>query len=517
MNKIQQFVSRYVGLEKELQRRIEEEKRGWETVVVEAWRGGVSSAGQNVTPGSSLQMAAVFACVRVLWETIASLPLFIYEREEDGKKRAQDYYLYELLHDRPNPRMTAFEYREMLQSHLALWGNAYSRIVYDGSGQIQELWPLRPGGILQSEYRNGLRYYLYQAANGKTEWLSAVDIWHLKGLSSDGEYGYSPIALMKRAIGLGISAEEFGSKFFENDARPGVILEHPGKLSEKAHQNLVDDLKSEHQGSAKASKPMVLEEGMKLHEVGVPPDHAQFLETRKFQVIEIARIFRMPPHMIGDLERATFSNIEHQSIDFVVHTIRPWLVRWEQSINQNLMLKEEREKYYAEHLVDGLLRGDTKSRYESYSIGRQNRWLSANDIRRLENMDAIDGGDAYLMPLNMAPADQANDSTKTDETDEEEDTKPKRKATRRSAKKEMQINAQQRLYIARSFKDIFLKTSQRAMKRETSDVNKQMRKMLGDNPDAALLSFQQWLDVYYEEFNGIRAHVNTSRECEEKS
>ena len=372
-------------------------------VVMQNMKSSHGGADSISSPDAALRMSAVFACVRILAESVASLPLLIYERQDRGKRRAQDYYLYELLHDRPNSRMTAFEFRETIQSHLVLWGNAYARIVYDTMGRIEELWPLSPAGILDTRVSAGVKYYQYQDKNGWTSWISEGEIWHLHGLGDDGERGYSPIALMRRAVNLGLSAEEFGYNFFDNDARPGIVLEHPAKLSGPAHDNLKKSWEDEHQGSAKSHKPMILEEGMKLHEVGIPPEDAQFLETRKFQVQEIARIFRVPPHMLADLDRATFSNIEHQSIDFVVHSLRPWLVRWEQSIQHNLMLPDERRRFYAEHLVDGLLRGDITSRYNAYATARQNGWMSVNDIRALENMDPVDGGDVYLSPLNMTP------------------------------------------------------------------------------------------------------------------
>ena len=493
MNRFQQVITRLAGLDREIERRIDEEKRGWETVVVEAWRGNSSSSASNVTPSSSLQVSVVYACVRRLSEDIASLPLIGYERQERGRSQAKDYYLYEVLHDQPNPHMTALEFRETLQSHLLLWGNAYSQIIYDGSGRIQELWPLLPSGILQSEYRDGIRWYQYQSKDGKVTWLSEVDLWHLKGLSSDGEWGYSPITLMKRAVGLGMAAEEFGAKFFENDARPGVILEHPGKLGDAAHQHLVDDLKAEYQGSSKAQKPMVLEEGMKLHEVGIQPDHAQFLETRKFQVIEVCRMFLVPPHKIMDLDRATFSNIEQQEIDYWTGSVRPWTVRWEQSIQKNLMLKAERDRYYFEHKMDGVLRGDTRARYDAYAIGRTNGWLSANDIRTLENMDPIDGGDIYLVPLNMIPSDQVGGTPPPEPTPEprsmwQETEERAVSAGRRYAMARQRLAGRQE----RLFSDI----AGRILRRERNQIKEQARKLI---PDGKVDEFKKFVMRFYEE------------------
>lgn len=400
-----------------------EEARGGFEVYAEAVRSNREAAENTLvnSPLDALRMSAVYACVRIISETVASLPLITYERLERGKKRAQDFYIYELLHDRPNSRMTALEYREVIQSHLCLWGNAYSRIVYDGVGRIEELWPLPPKGMMQTEVRAGVKYYQFMDQNGKFNWYSEGEIWHLRGLGDDGERGYSPIALFKRAVELGMSAEDFADRFFKNDARPGIVLAHPSTLTDEAHQRMSDSWDEAHKGTKNAHKPAILEEGVTLHEVGIPQKDAQFLETRKFQVEDIARIYRVPPHMLADLSRATFSNIEHQSIDFVMHCIRPWLVRWEQSISQNLMLPDERKRYFAEHLVDGLLRGDIKTRYESYTLGRNGGWLSVNDIRELENMNPVDGGDTYLEPLNMVPLGSQDQENQDDENDGGED------------------------------------------------------------------------------------------------
>lgn len=383
-----------------------EEARGGFEVYLDAYKSNLEAAGGSTavtSPESALRMSAVYACVRIISETVASLPLIIYERLDRGKRRAQEFYLYDLLHDRPNSRMTALEFRETIQSHLCLWGNAYTRIVYDGQGRIEELWPLPPKNLMQTGTSNGVKYYQFLDQNYKYIWYSEGEFWHLRGMGDNGEKGYSPISLFKRAVELGIDAEEFGVKFFENNARPGIVLEHPGVLKDEAHKKLKDSWEDTHKGPKNANKVAILEEGMKLHEVGIPQKDAQFLETRKFQIEDIARIYRVPPHMLADLDRATFSNIEQQSIDFVTHCIRPWLVRWEQSIQQNLMLPDERKRYFSEHLVDALLRGDIQSRYNAYNTGRNGGWLSVNDIREFENMNPVPGGDTYLEPLNMTP------------------------------------------------------------------------------------------------------------------
>lgn len=225
---------------------------------------------------------------------------------------------------------------------------------------------------------------------------------HIPGLGFDGLVGYSPIAMAKNAIGMAIACEEFGAKFFANGASPSGVLEHPGTI--KDPQRVREAWQSQFGGSSNAGKVAVLEEGMKYSPIGISPDQAQFLETRKFQIDEIARIFRVPPHMIGDLEKSTFSNIEQQSLEFVKYTLGPWVARWEQAMSQALLTPEERTRYEIHFNVDGLLRGDYESRMNGYAVGRQNGWLSANDIRELENMNRIpeeEGGDLYLINGNM--------------------------------------------------------------------------------------------------------------------
>ncbi len=367
--------------------------------------GLVSTAGIRVNEETALRVTAVYACVRVIAETVASLPLPLYRRLDRGKEKVTGHPLYPVLHDMPNPEMTSFTFREVLMTQLLLWGNAYAQIVRDKRGQVLELWPLSPSGM-ELVRDDKARQLVYRYTEGmKTIEYKPEQIFHIPGLSFDGVKGLSPIAVTREAIGLAMATEEFGSRFFGNGARPGGILEHPGVV--KDPEKLRKSWEEVYKGVHNSHKIAVLEEGMKYHEIGIPPEDAQFLETRKFQLNEICRIFRVPPHLVGDLERATFSNIEHQSIDFVVHTIRPWLVRWEQAIVKALLLPEERKLYFPRFNVDGLLRGDFKTRMEGYAIGRQNGWYSANDIRELEDMNPIPeeaGGDLYLVNGNMLPA-----------------------------------------------------------------------------------------------------------------
>ncbi len=338
---------------------------------------GSTNSGKTVNERTAMQTTAVYACVRILAETIASLPLHTYMNTETGKEKAREHPMYHLLSDSPNPEMTSFVFRETLMGHLLLWGNSYSQIIRDGHGKVVALYPLLSDKMKVERSENGEIYYIYNS-EGKDYLLRNTEVLHIPGLGFDGLIGYSPIAMAKNAIGMALATEEYGAKFFSNGANPGGVLEHPGVV--KDPHRIRDSWNQVYQGTSNAHRVAVLEEGMKFSPIGIPPEQAQFLETRKYQTEEICRTFRVPPHLVGDLERATFSNIEHQSISFVVHTIRPWLVSIEQSINKALFSDKEKEKYFVSFLVEGLLRGDYESRMRGYSIGIQNGFMSPNDV-----------------------------------------------------------------------------------------------------------------------------------------
>jgi len=395
---------------------------------------GGSTSGKAVTERSAMQMTAVYSCVRILAEAIAGLPLHVYRYNDDGgKEKALDHSLYLLLHDEPNPEMSSFVFRETLMTHLLLWGNAYAQIIRNSKGEVVALYPLMPNKMTVDRDENGYLYYQYQCSTdevgGKNETvvLKPSDVLHIPGLGFDGLVGYSPIAMAKNAIGLAIATEEYGAKFFANGAAPSGVLEHPGTI--KDPQRVREAWQSQFGGSQNSGKIAVLEEGMKYTPISISPEQAQFLETRKFQINEIARIFRVPPHMVGDLEKSSFSNIEQQSLEFVKYTLDPWVIRWEQSIMRTLLSPDEKKKYFVKFNLEGLLRGDYQSRMNGYATARQNGWMSANDIRELENLDRIPaeaGGDLYLINGNMLPLDQAgafanknNDDGKEENTDEE--------------------------------------------------------------------------------------------------
>ncbi|MBR3746167.1 MAG: phage portal protein [Selenomonadaceae bacterium] len=370
---------------------------------------GKSISGATVNEMTAMRCSAVYACVRILAESVAALPLHVYEYTDKGKERAIKHPLYFLLHDAPNDEMTSFNFREVMMTHLLLHGNCYAQILKNNGGRVIGLYPLMPNRMSVERDDDGQIIYRYTPTKGEAQIKDSAtviyqrqEILHIPALGFDGMIGYSPIAMARNAIGVAIACEEFGAKFFENGARPSGILEHPGII--KNTDKLREEWQKIYGGSQKTGRVAILEEGMKYQSISIPPNDAQFLDTRKFQLNEIARIFRVPPHMLADLERATFSNIEHQSLEFVMYSLMPWLARWEQNLSKALFTPSERGKYFVKFNVDGLMRGDYQSRMQGYSIGRQNGWLSANDIREMEDLNPIseaDGGNYYLVNGNF--------------------------------------------------------------------------------------------------------------------
>ena len=368
-----------------------------------------TGSGMRVSPDSALRLAAVYACVRILAETMASLPLVVYQRRADGgKDKVTDHWLYRLMAKRPNRFQNPFEWREMLQGHLALRGNAYNQIITNPRGEIIELMPIHPDRVKIELLPSGEYRYRVTDRSGKEVILPRGDVWHLRGLSSDGLMGMSPIELARENLGMALAAQDYGARFFANDAKPtGGWIEFPGTFKDNEAKKVFRESYQQAQSGANRGKVLVLENGMKFHEVGVTNKDAQFLELRKFQITDIARLFRVPPHMIADLERATFSNIEQQSLEFVMHTMTPWAERWEASIESELLL--EGDDIEIEFDFANLMRGDAASRSSYYQSGIQNGWLTRNEARIAENLNPIDGLDQPLRPLNMVEEDAAED------------------------------------------------------------------------------------------------------------
>lgn len=436
-----------------------------------------TSSSVVVTPETALNYSTVYACVSLIAETVASLPLNVYKAEGDRKEKATNHPLQTLLHDSPSPEHTSFAWREFVMTSLLLWGNSFNVIIRNKGGQVLQIIPLMPEYI-HIERRGGVYRYYYSGQ------LLEYEVFHILGMSRNGVTGLSPVDLLKESIGLSLAAEEYGARFFGSGTAPAGVLETDETLSPEAIKNLKTSIGTAYSGLGKSHGLMLLEYGLKYKAVTIPPDTSQFLETRSFQRSEICGAYRVPCHMVGDIEKQTSwgSGVEQQQIGFVVNTIRPWLVRCEQQLNATLLTTAERKAgYYIKFVVDGLMRGDMKSRYESYQIGRTNGWLSANDIRALEDMNPIDGGDQYITPLNMAPSNML-----------EEINKPESKAlpfTSETRSGETTLNP-----VIEAHKPELLQAFSRMIDMEVKDVSAALDKHLGERSTSTFLA---WLEDYY--------------------
>lgn len=367
--------------------------------------GQLQGSGILVTPESSMRFMAVFACVRVISEDIASLPLRIYrELKPRGRKPAPDHPLYEVLNSQPNPEQTSMEWREMLQAHLLLWGNAYCEIVRK-DGWPSQLWPITPQRVsIRRSKATGRLEYLITPPGGNERPFTDRQIFHIKGLSLDGVTGVSPIAYGRDAIGAGLGGQEFANAFFRQGGRPGGVIKYPGQLSAEAHERLKGSFEEAATGLTSAQRWILLEEGGDATAMlGMPLEDAQFIEQRRFSVEEIARLYRVTPHMISDLERATFNNIEELTRAHATFTLKPWVERWQQAINTRLIPEEERRTFYADIAMQALLEGDPEARSKFYKALWEMGVLSPNDIREKENLNPVPDGDTYYVPMNFGP------------------------------------------------------------------------------------------------------------------
>jgi len=371
--------------------------------------GIATKAGSNVSEMNAMKLAVVWCCIRILSEDTASLPLPLYRRlPRGGKERAVDHPLYNLMHTQPNPEMTSMAFRETFNAHILTWGNGYAEKEYGrgsvGSGKLLALWPIGPHRVTPYREKKQLKYKISMPNGLPNVVLPRKLMLHTPGLSYDGILGYSPIAAAREAIGLGMALEEFGERYFGDGTHPSAVLMHPGQVKDKkALREASDEVYS---GLGNSHRLMLLEDGMKIEKIGIPPEDSQFLETRKFQNIDIGtRIYRLPPQMYGEFDKASsYRSAEQFALDYVTKTLRAWLVRLEQGYNTALLTPEEQKEYFFEHLVDGLLRGDMKSRFDAYSIAKSARIYTTNEIREIENRNPIEGGDKLDENPNMMPA-----------------------------------------------------------------------------------------------------------------
>lgn len=368
-----------------------------------------STSGQYVDEDTATGVPAVHACVQLIAESVASLPLAPYRRQPDGSKTVdQAHPLYRVLHDQANRVQTAFEFREQFVASCLLTGNAYALKITDSRGRIVELLPIHPHLVSVDKLTNGRARYRVTTDSGSKAYTQD-EVLHLRYRSKDGFTGLSPIAIARETIGLAQAQQSHEGAFYRNGTTLSGALRHPHKLTSEQATRIKESIKRSHGGSANAWRVMVLEEGMEFQAISMTHEDAQFVESRKLTLEEVARIYRVPPPAIGILDKATYSNITEQSRHLVIHCLRPWLVRIEQAMNAALLSDDGKLSHVIEHNAEGLLRGDIKTRYEAYRIGREWGWLSSNEIRMLENMGSIDNGDTYRQPMNSEPlGDRAN-------------------------------------------------------------------------------------------------------------
>lgn len=368
-----------------------------------------SEAGVEVTETTALNLAAVFRAVSIISSSVSNLPLRMYEHiggnHPDDSTLAAEHPLDPILNDEPNPEMDAATFRETLQGHVLTWGNGYAEKELTNGQELLYLWPLSPDCVKVTRVGRELVYKV-RRQNGSEDTLPGDKVFHIGGLGYDGLVGYSVVTMARQAIALGMAAETFGARFFGKGTNIGGIVQRPVgvKWKDDAAERFRKDFSNWHQGLGKSHRVAVLEDGMTFQRVGVNPDDAQFLETRKFQVTEIARWFGVPPHLLYDLDRSTNNNIEQQGLEFLTYSLGYWLNKWERAVKRCLIPADQKRQYFAAHVTDQLTRADIAARYSAYSAGRQGGWLSINDIRRRENMTPIPNGDTYLEPLNMTPA-----------------------------------------------------------------------------------------------------------------
>jgi HK97 family phage portal protein len=458
-------------------------------------RGTQTASGTWVTPETSLRIAAVFACVRVISTGIATLPLILYRRlAAGGKERAPENPLFATLHDAPNDWQTSFEFWEMLLGHLLLQGNAYAEIFYRSDGSIDQLVPLNPQRTMPFRGRDGNVWYQFRPLQGADRTIAADEMFHIRGFSNDGLTGLAPIALMREALGLAMSAEEFQARFFSNDATPPIALKHPKALTDEAAKRLKQSWQESHSGLPNAHKIAVLEEGLDVATIGISNRDAQFLELRKYQVTEIARIFGVPPHLVADLERATFSNIEQQAIEFVRYCLGPWMRRIEQAIAMRLMTAKMRNVYFAEFYADRLLRGDMQARSVFYHEAILDGWMNRNEVRDRENMNRAEGLDEFLIPLN--------EETVGAEKEPPAPASPKPSAVDPSDDSERASR------LAGELRRLNQERAARLVRKEVAAIRRIAKK---HHPRKAIREFVDQVEEFYRDFEGGTEHASESR------
>lgn len=460
--------------------------------------------GKRVTADTSLQVIAVFACIRAIAEDIAASSIEMMKLTAKGKRPATEHTLYPILMDEPNSEQNAMEFIEMMVGHCLLRGNAYAQVVRDQTGAVLELIPLHPDRVyIQRNLTTGkLEYYYTPFAAGPQVIFKDTEIWHLRGRSDDGVYGLNPIQLAMQALGLALAEEEHAARVFGNGARPSGVFEYPGEVSDEMRDNILESFEERYVGLENAHKPMILEEGMKWHQMQLDNQQTQFLESRNFSELQIARLFRVPPHKIGLLDRATFSNIEQQNIEYVLNTLRPWRVRLVKGFRRRLLKETEKKKYTFVIDLDELLMGDYKSRQEGHAIGVDRGWLNRNEVREMEQWNPMEDplGDEYIPAANLAggkdnqasqqedPAPKDKNADKNPDQKREEPDLPHPEAL---TKRETKFDYER---LAESFRGLYEDAYSRVLRAENKQLSSTFERFIAENK---VKEAQNWLTDFY--------------------
>lgn len=438
--------------------------------------GSQSHAGVLVNEETAMNLSAVFCAVNIISGTVMQLPLLLYKNDAQGnKKRDKNNPYYKIIHKMANPRMTIPRFKQTMTAHVVSWGNAYAFIDWGGDGKIKGLYPLSPDRVtlkvFENENETGYKiFYEYRLKNGRTVTYDESEIFHMAGLGYDGIQGYSVITLARESIGLGLSTEEFGARYFGEGSHPGLVITHPQKLDSQVAKNMREMINEKYSGLGKAHKIMLLQDGMKPEPIDFSPEDSQFLETRKFQTVEIARWFNLPPHMLKDLDRATFSNIEHQSMEFINYNMGVWLILWESELNK--LFFGDSDEYFVEFLRDSFLRGDTLNRYDAFGKAILSGFMTPNEARERENWPKLDGGDKLYMPLNMIPMELSGQDVQNNE--------PQPSAEQQKSLFKTRLNDR--------FMGLYKDAAGRFVRKEVNDIRNQIKKGIT----------AEWLTEYYK-------------------
>lgn len=485
-----------------------------------------SKSGAQVNEYSALHSSTVFRCNKLIADTVASLPLKLYEKDANGgKKELSDRRIAKVLKN-PNSEMTHFRFLQTLQGHLFMWGNCFIGVNRDNMNRVLDIWPLSPDKIeITTDERGQIIYLLTTRRAGQIP-MTKREILHIPGFGFDGIQGYSIVGLARETIGLSLATEEYGARYFSNGHHPGIILSHPGKLSPEAKTHMQENFAEKYAGLGNVYKALLLEEGMDIKTVSMPHDDAQFLETRQFQNIDFCRFAGVPPHMVFELDRAIYNNIEHQGIEWVRDGIRPWVTLWEQEFSRYFLQPTEYGRIFFEFTIEGLLRGDIKSRYDAYGVAVDKGWMNRNEVRRLENLNPGPAAlNEYTVQMQMVSIERAVaepepvppqlEAPQQPQEDEEEENTERAIAYVEDFKKQFHRRAAAaRFQVQQSFRSLFRAAAETVVNRETKAIGRAITANFGERGKG---EFDSWLNEFYKDMPEyikakFRAVMNTYAE-----